>query len=79
MQPMRDDLLDRIDINPTVCFGKPRVRGTRIWVALVLGMMADGMSADKILAEYPQLSADDLRACLAYGARLAAGRFVDVV
>ena len=53
MQPMRDDLLDRIDIDPTVCFGRPRVRGTRIWVALVLGMMADGMSVAEILAEYP--------------------------
>lgn len=75
---MADELLDRIEIDPAVSFGKPRVRGTRIWVGLVLGLMADGMTADEILADYPQLSADDLRACLAYGARLATGHFVDV-
>jgi uncharacterized protein (DUF433 family) len=72
------DLPERIDIDPRVCFGKPRVKGTRIWVGLILGMMADGMSTDEILSEYPQLSDVDLRACLAYGAQLAVGRFVDV-
>jgi len=72
------DLPERIDIDPRVCFGKPRVKGTRIWVGLILGLMADGMSTDEILSEYPQLSDADLRACLAYGAQLAVGRFVDV-
>ncbi len=75
---MISDLPERIDIDPRVCFGKPRVKGTRIWVGLILGMMADGMSTDEILSEYPQLSDEDLRACLAYGAQLAVGRFVDV-
>ncbi len=73
-----EDLLERIAIDPAVCFGKPRVQGTRIWVGLVLGLMADGMTGEEILAEYPQLSEADIRACLAFGARLAAGRFVDV-
>ena len=75
---MISDLPERIDIDPRVCFGKPRVKGTRIWVGLILGMMADGMSTDEILSDYPQLSDEDLRACLAYGAQLAVGRFVDV-
>ena len=75
---MAEDALDRIDIDPAICFGKPRVRGTRIWVGLVLGMMADGMTPEEILADYPSLSIEDLRACLAFGARLAVGRFVDV-
>lgn len=75
---MAEDLLARIDIDPAVCFGKPRVRGTRIWVGLVLGLMADGMTPEEILAEYPALSVDDLHACLAFGARLAVGHFVDV-
>ena len=75
---MISELPERIDIDPRVCFGKPRVKGTRIWVGLILGMMADGMSTDEILSEYPQLSDEDLRACLAYGAQLAVGRFVDV-
>jgi uncharacterized protein (DUF433 family) len=72
------DLPDRIDIDPDICFGKPRIKGTRIWVGLILGLMADGMTTDDILRDYPQLSIDDLRACLAYGAQLAVGRFVDV-
>ncbi len=73
-----EDLLERISVNPEVSFGKPTVRGTRIWVGLVLGLLADGMSHAEILAEYPQLSEEDLRACLAYGARVTTGRFVDV-
>lgn len=65
---IRDELLSRIRVDPAVCFGKPCVRGTRIWVSLVLDLLAGGMSLDDLLAEYPQLSADDVRACLAYGA-----------
>jgi uncharacterized protein (DUF433 family) len=73
-----DDMLERITIDPNVCFGKPTIRGTRIWVGLVLGLLADGMTVDEILVEYPSLSDDDIRACLAYGARLSVGRYIDV-
>lgn len=76
MQPR--DLLERIMIDPNVCFGKPTVRGTRIWVGLVLDLLADGMSVPEILDEYPSLTDDDIRACLAYGARLSTARYVDV-
>ncbi|MGD9701431.1 MAG: DUF433 domain-containing protein [Acidimicrobiia bacterium] len=72
------DLLDRIAIDPNVCFGKPTVRGTRIWVGLVLDLLADGMTVDEILDEYPSLTDEDIRACLAFGARLSTGRYVDV-
>ena len=72
------DLLERITIDPNVCFGKPTIRGTRVWVGLVLGFLADGMTIEEILAEYPSLTDDDIRACLAYGARLSVGRYVDV-
>ena len=72
------DLLERITIDPNVCFGKPTIRGTRIWVGLILGFLADGMTVEEILAEYPSLTDDDVRACLAYGARLSVGRYVDV-
>lgn len=71
-------LLDRIVIDPRVCFGKPVVRGTRIWVGLVLGLLADGATKEDVLLEYPQLIADDVHACLAYGSMLATARFVDV-
>ena len=73
-----DDLLERITIDPNVCFGKPTIRGTRIWVGLILGFLADGMTIEDILADYPELSEEDVRACLAYGARLSVGRYVDV-
>lgn len=72
------DVPDRIEIDPQICFGKPRVKGTRIWVGLVLGLMADGLAPDEVLAQYPQLTEADLRACLDYGARLAVARFIDV-
>jgi uncharacterized protein (DUF433 family) len=60
--------LERITIDPSVRFGKPCVRGTRITVGDVLGYLAAGMAEDQILGEFPQLSRDDIRACLAYAA-----------
>lgn len=72
------ELLERITIDPNVCFGKPTVRGTRIWVGLVLDLLADGMTVAEIFDEYPSLTDDDIRACLAYGARLSTARYVDV-
>lgn len=59
---------DRIVIDPDVRFGKPSVRGTRITVGDVLSYLAAGMSEDEILADFPQLSREDLRACLAFAA-----------
>jgi uncharacterized protein (DUF433 family) len=60
--------LDRIIIDPAVRFGKPCVRGTRISVGDVLEYLAGGMSEEQILADFPQLTRDDIRACLAYAA-----------
>ena len=62
------NLLDRIDIDPSVRFGKPCIRGTRISVGDVLGYLAGGMSEDRLLADFPQLVREDIRACLAYAA-----------
>jgi uncharacterized protein (DUF433 family) len=59
-------LLDRIAIDPQVCFGKPCIKGTRIWVSLILDFLASGESESQILAAYPQLEPDDIRAALAY-------------
>jgi len=73
-----EELLERITIDPNLCFGKPTIRGTRIWVGLILGLLADSMTVEEILADYPSLSDDDIRACLAFGARLSVGRYVDV-
>ena len=62
------NLLDHIAMDPAVRFGKPCVRGTRISVGDVLEYLAGGMSEDEILADFPQLTRDDIRACLAYAA-----------
>ena len=70
--------LDRISIDPAVCGGKPCIRGTRIWVSLVLDFLAAGTSEPELLAEYPQLEVDDVLACIAYGAQLADVRFADL-
>jgi uncharacterized protein (DUF433 family) len=72
------ELLDRIAINPEVCGGKPCVRGTRIWVSLILDFLADGMTEAELLAEYPQLVHDDVLAAIAYGAEAARERSIPV-
>ena len=74
----RDELLSRITINPGICFGKPCIRGHRIWVSLILDFLASGMTAEEILQEYPDLSRDDILACIAYGAEMARERYVDL-
>jgi len=57
---MKSNLLSRISIDPEICFGKPCIRGHRIWVSLILDMLADGMSTEEVLSEYPQLDPSDL-------------------
>ena len=61
-------LLQRISVDPNVCFGKPCIRGARIWVSLILDFLANGATTAEILAEYPQLTEEDVRAAIAYGA-----------
>lgn len=58
--------LSRIALDPQVLAGKPVVRGTRLSVEFVLGLLAEGWSEADILDNYPNLSGDDVRACLAY-------------
>lgn len=74
----REGLLSRITINPNVCFGKPCIRGHRIWVSLILDFLAGGMTTQEILAEYPDLTAEDILACIAYGAEMARERYVNI-
>jgi uncharacterized protein (DUF433 family) len=71
-------LLSRISVDPNVCFGKPCIRGTRIWVSLLLDFLASGAAMDEILEDYPQLTRDDLLAAIAYGAEMSRNRFVDL-
>lgn len=72
------DLLAWITIDPGVCFGKPCIRGHRIWVSLVLDMLASGSTTQQILDDYPGLEEADIRACIAYGAEMSRERYVDV-
>jgi uncharacterized protein (DUF433 family) len=71
-------LLNRITIDPQVCGGKPCVKGTRIWVSLILDFLADGMTEEGLLAEYPQLVHEDVLAAIAYGAEAARERIIPV-
>lgn len=70
-------LLQRISVDPEVCFGKPCIRGTRIWVSLILDFLAAGMNVKEILQEYPHLTEEDIRAAIAYGAEMSRERYVE--
>ena len=61
-----DAMTERIVIDPAVLVGKPVVRGTRLSVEFIIGLMADGWPEGEILRNYPGLERDDLLACLAY-------------
>ena len=74
-----EELLQRISVDPGVCGGKPCIRGHRIWVSLVLDFLASGMAADEILHDYPQLTPEDIRACIAFASEMTRERTVHVV
>ena len=62
------DYSKHIAIDPNIRFGKPYLVGTRITVSDVLGWMASGMRVEEILEDFPELSSEQIRACLAYAA-----------
>lgn len=66
----RVELLQRISIDPNICFGKPCIRGTRIWVSLIMENLADGIAEAEIMEAYPQLKPEDIRAALAFAAEM---------
>jgi uncharacterized protein (DUF433 family) len=63
----------RIVLDPDILTGKPVVRGTRLSVEFIIGLMADGWSTSDILQNYPGLTVDDVSACLAYARDLLSG------
>ena len=71
-------ILERITIDPNICFGKPCIRGTRVWVSLILDYLANGMTPEEILEEYPQLTLEDIRAAIAYGAEMSRERYIEI-
>lgn len=77
--PMAEAILERITVNPEIFGGKPIIRGMRISVELVLSLLAQGETAEAILADYPDLEPDDVRACLAYAHAVIAHDSLDAV
>ena len=77
-EPRGTDWKDRIAANPKVCHGTPCVKGTRISVSLLLDFLAAGDSIDEILRGYPQLTREDVLACVGYAAELARERIVPI-
>ncbi len=73
-----NSLLNRISTDPNICFGKPCIKGTRIWVALILDMLSEGISFNTVISEYPVLTEEDIRAAIAYGAEMTRERIVDI-
>ena len=74
----KNELLARISIDPEVCFGKPCIRGHRIWVSLVLDLLSSGLTVQQVLEQYPGIEEADVLACIAYGAEMSRERYVDV-
>jgi uncharacterized protein (DUF433 family) len=67
----REELLARVTVDPKVCTGKPCIRGTRIYISIILDALAEGLTLDEIIDYYPPLTIDDIRAVVAYEAELA--------
>ena len=63
---MQHELLKRITVDQDQCFGKPCIRGHRIWLSLILDMLADGMTMEDVIENYPDLEREDILACLEY-------------
>lgn len=63
--------MERIELNPAICGGKPVIRGTRITVQTILGYLSAGDAVETVLGAYPQLTRADILACLEYARRLS--------
>ena len=72
------DWRERITIDPNVCHGKTCIKGTCIWVSLIVDNLAAGATEDDILEGYPSLTRDDIKVALAYAAEMARERYVDI-
>ena len=73
-----DDWKNRISIDSNVCHGKPCIKGTRIWVSLIVDNLAFGSTYEEVLEAYPSLSLGDIQAALAFAAEMARERYVDI-
>jgi uncharacterized protein (DUF433 family) len=72
-------LLSRITVSPDICHGKPCVRGLRYPVEFLLELLSSGMNQEEILSDYEDLEADDLRAAMAWAARVVSTKRIELV
>jgi len=79
MHVNEEELLSRITYNPAIFGGKPIIRGMRMAVEHILGMLAAGSTAEELLAGYPFLQKEDIQACLAYAHRLVAHERIEPI
>lgn len=68
--PKKMNWQEYISINPKICHGKPCIKGTRILVSVILDNLADGLTVEEIISEYPPLKLEDIRGAIAYAAAL---------
>lgn len=61
---------ERVSINPQVCHGKPCIKDTRIMISVILDNLADGLTFEEIVKDYPPLTLEDVKAAIAYAAQL---------
>ena len=66
-----EELIGRVSIDPNICGGKPCIQGTRIYIAILLDALAEGLTPEEILDHFPSLKIEDVRAAIAYAADLA--------
>ena len=66
-----EELLNRVSVDSAICGGKPCIRGTRIYIAIILDGLAEGLTPEQIMDHYPQLTLEDIRAALAYAAEMS--------
>ncbi len=71
-----NNLLSRISIDPNICSGKPCIKGHRVWVSLILDLLAAGETIKTILEEYPSVEKEDILACIAYDAEMSKNCFI---
>lgn len=67
---MQEELINRITIDPSICHGKPTIRGLRYPVESMLELLASGMTIEELLEDYPDLEKEDFLACLQYAVKL---------
>lgn len=67
----QEELLKRVTVDPNVAGGKPCIRGTRIYISIILDGLAEGLTPEQVIEHYPQLSMDDIHAALVYAAELS--------